>query len=61
MKLWWGQIIEHRMGRTMTAMDNVLFSIFAMNSQSRHCNEASCLKHTRFGRRLVNRVFRLVG
>ena len=40
-----GQKIKHANGRTVTEMDNVLFSMLTMNSQPLHCNEigrASC-------------------
>jgi acyl dehydratase len=51
-----GQKIKHTNGRTVTEMDNVLFSMLTMNSQPLHCNEDFSNK-TRFGQRIVNGVF----
>ena len=51
-----GQKIKHTNGRTVTEMDNVLFSMLTMNSQPLHCNEDFASK-TRFGQRIVNGVF----
>lgn len=43
-------------GRTITEMDNVLFSALTMNSQPLHVNEDFASK-TEFGTRLVNGIF----
>lgn len=43
-------------GRTITEMDNVLFSALTMNTQPLHVNEDFASK-TEFGQRLVNGVF----
>jgi acyl dehydratase len=43
-------------GRTVTEMDNVLFSALTMNAQPLHVNEDFASK-TEFGRRLVNGVY----
>jgi len=43
-------------GRTVTEMDNVLFSALTMNAQPLHVNEDFASK-TEFGRRLVNGIF----
>lgn len=43
-------------GRTVTEMDNVLFSALTMNSQPLHINEDFASK-TEFGTRLVNGIF----
>ncbi len=51
-----GQKIKHTNGRTLTEMDNVLFSMLTMNSQPLHCNEDFASK-TQFGQRIVNGVF----
>jgi acyl dehydratase len=51
-----GQRIKHPNGRTVTEMDNVLFSMLTMNSQPLHSNEDFASK-TRFGQRIVNGVF----
>ncbi len=54
-----GQIIDHSLGRTLTEMDNVLFSALTMNTQPLHLNEDFAAKHTQFGRRIVNGIFTL--
>ncbi len=43
-------------GRTVTEMDNVLFSALTMNTQPLHVNEDFASK-TEFGQRLVNGIF----
>ena len=43
-------------GRTVTEMDNVLFSALTMNTQPLHVNEDFASK-TEFGQRLVNGPF----
>jgi acyl dehydratase len=43
-------------GRTVTELDNVLFSALTMNTQPLHLNEDFASK-TEFGQRLVNGVF----
>ncbi len=53
-----GQRIPHSLGRTITEMDNVLFSALTMNTQPLHINEDFAAK-TQFGRRIVNGVFTL--
>lgn len=53
-----GQVIEHRLGRTVTEMDNVLFSALTMNPQPLHLNE-DFASRTEFGRRIVNGIFTL--
>lgn len=52
-----GMKIRHVNGRTVTEMDNVLFSSLTMNTQPLHVNQDFCRKNSRFGRRLVNGVF----
>jgi acyl dehydratase len=51
-----GQKIKHANGRTVTEMDNVLFSMLTMNSQPLHSNE-DFSSRTQFGQRIVNGVF----
>jgi len=51
-----GQHIRHANGRTVTEMDNVLFSMLTMNSQPLHSNE-DFASRTEFGQRIVNGVF----
>ena len=54
-----GEVIRHSLGRTLTEMDNVLFSALTMNTQPLHLNEDYAQKHSEFGRRIVNGIFSL--
>ncbi len=51
-----GQRLQHSLGRTVTEMDNVLFSALTMNTQPLHVNEDFSSK-TEFGHRIVNGIF----
>jgi acyl dehydratase len=51
-----GQRIKHLNGRTVTEMDNVLFSMLTMNSQPLHSNE-DFASRSEFGQRIVNGIF----
>src|SRR5215468_11018099 len=53
-----GQVFEHAAGRTVTEMDNVLFSALTMNPQPLHL-DAEFARQTEFGQRLVNSLFTL--
>ena len=53
-----GQVFEHEMGRTVTEMDNTLFSTLTMNPQPLHTN-AHFSESQEFGQRLVNSIFTL--
>src|SRR5215472_13193464 len=53
-----GQVFDHAMGRTVTEMDNVLFSSLTMNVQPLHLDEEFA-KGTEFGQRIVNSLFTL--
>lgn len=53
-----GQHIHHDIGRTLTEMDNVLFSALTLNNQALHINEDFASK-TEFGQRIVNGLFTL--
>src|SRR3974377_2279933 len=53
-----GQFFEHPISRTVTEMDNVLFSTLTMNPQPLHLDEEFA-KRTEFGQRLVNSLFTL--
>ena len=53
-----GMKFKHTLGRTVTEMDNVLFSALTMNTQPLHVNEDFASK-TEFGQRLVNGVYTL--
>lgn len=51
-----GMQMQHTLGRTITEMDNVLFSTLTMNPQPLHLNEDFASK-TQFGQRIVNGIF----
>ncbi len=53
-----GAVYKHSLGRTVTEMDNMLFSALTMNPQPLHINEDFASK-TQFGRRIVNGLFTL--
>jgi acyl dehydratase len=53
-----GQVFEHAMTRTVTEMDNVLFSTLTMNPQPLHLDEEFA-RGTEFGQRIVNSLFTL--
>lgn len=48
-----GEQIRHKLGRTITETDNVLFCAITMNTQPLHLN-ADFMRHTEFGRPIVN-------
>jgi len=50
-----GMSIQHRIGRTITEADNVLFCSITMNTQPLHLN-ADFASKTEFGQRLVNGI-----
>ena len=51
-----GQVFDHPWSRTVTEMDNVLFSALTLNPQPLHLDEHFAAK-TEFGQRLVNSMF----
>ena len=53
-----GQVFEHSLRRTVTEMDNVLFSSLTLNPQPLHLDEEFA-KKTEFGQRIVNSLFTL--
>jgi len=53
-----GMLIQHAKGRTVTEMDNVLFSALTMNDQPLHLNEEFA-RETQFGQRIVNGIYTL--
>ena len=53
-----GQTFEHALSRTVTEMDNVLFSTLTLNPQPLHLDEEFA-KTTEFGQRIVNSLFTL--
>ena len=53
-----GRVFDHAWTRTVTEMDNVLYSSLTMNVQPLHLDEEYASK-TEFGQRIVNSQFRL--
>lgn len=53
-----GMVFEHALSRTVTEMDNVLFTTLTMNPQPLHL-DAEFARTTEFGRPLVNSIFTL--
>ena len=53
-----GQVFDHAWTRTVTEMDNVLFSSLTMNVQPLHLDEEFA-SGTEFGQRIVNSLFTL--
>src|ERR1700736_5172272 len=53
-----GKVYRHPFTRTVTEMDNVLFTSLTMNPQPLHL-DAEFAKTTEFGRPLVNSIFTL--
>ena len=51
-----GQVFEHAITRTVTEMDNVLFTALTHNPQPLHLDEEFA-KQTEFGQRIVNSMF----
>ncbi len=54
-----GQVFEHTIRRTVTEMDNVLFSALTHNPAALHLDEEYCREHSEFGQRIVNSAFTL--
>ncbi|MBS7708132.1 MaoC family dehydratase [Chelatococcus asaccharovorans] len=54
-----GQMFDHPLRRTVTEMDNVLFSSLTHNPALLHLDEEYCRTETEFGQRLVNSAFTL--
>ena len=53
-----GDVYEHRPGRTITAADNIQFSLLTMNRHPAHCDDAYAAG-TEFGQALVNSTLTL--
>lgn len=53
-----GETVEHRVGRTITEADNVLFCALTMNNQPLHLDEEYA-RTTAFGQRVVNGLLTL--
>lgn len=54
-----GQVFEHRLTRTVTQMDNMLFSNMTLNPQPLHIDAHFCATETQWGRPLINSLFTL--
>jgi acyl dehydratase len=54
-----GAVIEHRLTRTVTEMDNMLFSNMTLNPQPLHIDRHFCETETEWGRPLINSLFTL--
>ena len=54
-----GQVISHRLTRTVTQMDNMLFSNMTLNPQPLHIDAHFCATETEWGRPLMNSLFTL--
>lgn len=54
-----GQVFKHGLRRTITEMDNVLFTSMTHNPALLHLDEEYCRTETEFGQRLVNSAFTL--
>ena len=53
-----GAKFKHAMGRTVTEMDNIMFTALTLNTQPLHLNEDFAAR-TEFGKRIVNGIFTL--
>jgi acyl dehydratase len=54
-----GQVFEHDIRRTITEMDNVLFTALTHNPAPIHLDEEYCRTESEFGQRIVNSAFTL--
>jgi acyl dehydratase len=54
-----GATIPHRLTRTVTQMDNMLFSNMTLNPQPLHIDAHFCATETEWGRPLMNSLFTL--
>ncbi|MBV9135684.1 MAG: MaoC family dehydratase [Hyphomicrobiales bacterium] len=54
-----GTIYSHRLTRTVTQMDNMLFSNMTLNPQPLHIDAHFCATETEWGRPLMNSLFTL--
>src|SRR5437763_14982502 len=54
-----GQIFRHGLTRTVTQMDNMLFSNMTLNPQPLHIDAHFCATETEWGRPLANSLFTL--
>src|SRR5919202_756234 len=54
-----GRPMRHRLTRTVTQMDNMLFSNMTLNPQPLHIDAHFCARETEWGRPIVNSLFTL--
>ena len=54
-----GHLHEHRLRRTVTQMDNMLFSNMTLNPQPLHIDRHFCATETEWGQPLMNSLFTL--
>ena len=54
-----GAVYAHRLTRSVTAMDNMLFSNMTLNPQPLHIDAHFCATETEWGRPIVNSLFTL--
>ena len=54
-----GKLYEHPLTRTVTQMDNMLFSNMTLNPQPLHIDRQFCEEETEFGQPLMNSLFTL--
>ena len=54
-----GSLIEHGLTRTVTQMDNMLFSNMTLNPQPLHIDRHFCERETEWGQPLMNSLFTL--
>ena len=54
-----GAVIRHRLTRTVTQMDNMLFSNMTLNPQPLHIDAHFCATETEWGKPLMNSLFTL--
>ena len=56
-----GLVIRHRLRRTVTETDNIMFTTMTMNPAALHLDFDYAEKETQFGQPLVNSMFTAVG
>lgn len=54
-----GRLHRHKLRRTVTQMDNMLFSNMTLNPQPLHIDAEFCAHETQWGRPLMNSIFTL--
>jgi acyl dehydratase len=54
-----GHVYEHPLRRTVTQMDNILFSNMTLNPQPLHIDRHYCEQETEWGQPLMNSLFTL--